>query len=336
MRGRSLLTLVSILLLLAAAGALVLWAVRQPVAFAPEVQGPRVTVEIPRGSSAGEMVQILRRDGVEVSPWLGRFWLMLHAYQLKAGFYDIPRGASLETIVRKLREGEQTLLSLTIPEGWTLRQIRTRVQSKPWLQADTAAMSEAQLAVALGLPPQVPVEGQLAPDTYRYPPGTSDLVFYKQAVREMQKKLQAAWAQRSPNAQVKTPQEALILASIVEKETGSAADRRMIAGVFNNRLALGMPLQTDPSVIYGMGERYAGKIHKADLQADGPYNTYTRTGLPPGPIAMPSFAALMAAVQPAETKALYFVAKGDGSGQSEFSETLAQHNEAVREHILKR
>ena len=333
--GRTLPRLLLLLALLLAAGAYGWHVLQRPLAFAPSVQGQRVTVEIPRGSSPAQMVAILQNAGVQAPTWPTWLWLRLHARQLKAGYYQIPAGASIANIAKKLREGEQTLLSITIPEGWSLRQVRARIDGLPWLRHDSAALSDAELAQKIGLAAGLPLEGQLAPDTYRYAPATSDIVFYRQAAAQMQKNLAAAWAQRSPSAQVRNPQEALILASIVEKETGHSADRAQIAGVFNNRLALGMALQTDPTVIYGMGAAYRGNIRKVDLQTDTPYNTYTRAGLPPGPIAMPGKAALFAAVQPAPTKALYFVAKGDGSGQSQFSEDLAAHNRAVREHILK-
>jgi UPF0755 protein len=312
------------------------WQLLRPVPFAPSVQGQRVTVEIPRGSSPSDMVAILQNAGVQAPSLVTWLWLRLHGRQLKAGYYQIPRGASIASITKKLREGEQTLLSITIPEGWNLRQVRARVDALPWLRHDTATLSDGELAQKIGLPPGLPLEGQLAPDTYRYAPNTSDTIFYAQAAAQMQKNLASAWAQRSPSAQARSPQEALILASIVEKETGHSADRAQIAGVFNNRLRIGMALQTDPTVIYGMGAAYRGNIRKVDLQTDTPYNTYTRHGLPPGPIAMPGKAALLAAVQPAQTPALYFVAKGDGSGQSQFSSSLQEHNRAVREHILKR
>ena len=333
---RLLVLLALLLVLLLALGAYAWRVLHQPVVFAPSVQGPRVTVEIPRGSSPARMVAILQEAGVQVPSLSTRLWLRLHVGQLKAGYYQIPRGASIEDMAKKLREGEQTLLSLTIPEGWNLRQVRARIDALPWLRHDTLGLSDSELAQKMGLPADLPLEGQFAPDTYRYAPASSDLVFYTQAAAQMQKNLAAAWAQRSPSAQVRSPQEALILASIVEKETGHGADRAQIAGVFNNRLRIGMALQTDPTVIYGMGAAYRGNIRKSDLQTDTPYNTYTRRGLPPGPIAMPGKAALWAAVQPAQTQALYFVAKGDGSGHSQFSNTLDEHNRAVRQHILKR
>jgi UPF0755 protein len=178
--------------------------------------------------------------------------------------------------------------------------------------------------------PATAPEGQFYPDTYTYAKGSSDLALLKRAQRAGAKHLQAAWSQRSADSPLKTPEEALILASIVEKETGRTSDRAMVAGVFVNRLRLGMPLQTDPTVIYGLGDKYDGKLHRRDLLADTPYNTYTRSGLPPTPIAMPGKDSLLAAVLPAPTKALYFVARGDGSSQ--FSTTLEEHNRAVNKY----
>ena len=177
-------------------------------------------------------------------------------------------------------------------------------------------------------------EGRFFPDTYTYAKGSSDLAVLRRAAKAMDKRAAAAWALRSPDSPLKTPEQALILASIVEKETGKPSDRAQIAGVFTNRLRIGMPLQTDPSVIYGLGERFDGNLRKRDLQSDTAYNTYTRTGLPPTPIAMPGRAALLAAVQPATTQALYFVARGDGSSQ--FSANLDEHNRAVNKYIRGR
>ena len=181
----------------------------------------------------------------------------------------------------------------------------------------------------LGRPGQHP-EGRFFPDTYTYAKGTSDVAVLKRAMRAMDKRLAAAWAQRSPQAAVKTADEALILASIVEKETGKAAERPLVAAVFNNRLRAGMPLQTDPTVIYGLGPSFSGNLRKKDLQTDTPWNTYTRPGLPPTPIAMPGKASLLAAVQPAPTDAMYFVSRGDGS--SHFSANLDEHNRAVNKY----
>ena len=190
-------------------------------------------------------------------------------------------------------------------------------------------MANEALMTALGRPGVAP-EGRFFPDSYAYAKGSSDLAVLRRALHAMDKKLDAAWAQRLPTAVVKTPDEALTLASIVEKETGRVSDRAQISGVFNNRLRVGMMLQTDPSVIYGMGERFDGNLRRRDLQADTPYNTYTRTGLPPTPIALPGQQSLLAAVQPADTKALYFVSRGDGS--SHFSSSLEEHNRAVNKY----
>ena len=179
--------------------------------------------------------------------------------------------------------------------------------------------------------PGIHPEGRFFPDTYTYAKGSSDMAVLKRAAKAMDKRLDAAWALRNPDTPLKSPEQALTLASIVEKETGKPSDRGQIAGVFSNRLRVGMLLQTDPTVIYGMGDRFDGNIRKRDLQTDTPYNTYTRPGLPPTPIAMPGKAALLAAVQPAPTKALYFVARGDGTSQ--FSATLDEHNRAVNKYI---
>jgi UPF0755 protein len=218
---------------------------------------------------------------------------------------------------------------VTLVEGWNFRQVRDALTSAESLKSQTRDMTNDGLMAALGATGTHP-EGQFFPDTYTYAKGSSDLALLKRAQRAQAKHLQAAWSQRSPDSPLKTPEEALILASIVEKETGRASDRAMVAGVFVNRLRLGMPLQTDPTVIYGLGEKYDGKLHRRDLQTDTPYNTYTRSGLPPTPIAMPGKASLLAAVLPNPTKALYFVARGDGSSQ--FSATLEEHNRAVNKY----
>ena len=182
--------------------------------------------------------------------------------------------------------------------------------------------------------PGIPAEGRFFPDTYSYSKGSTDIAVLRRALRAMDKHLNEAWANRASDSPLRTPQDALTLASIVEKETGQESDRPLISGVFNNRLRIGMPLQTDPTVIYGLGERFDGNLRKVDLQTDTPFNTYTRRGLPPTPISMPGKAALFAAVQPASTKALYFVARGDGS--SAFSATLSEHNRAVNQFQRKR
>jgi UPF0755 protein len=214
-------------------------------------------------------------------------------------------------------------------EGWTLRQWRAELARAPRLKPTTAGLSEAELMAALGAP-GVAAEGRFFPDTYAYSRGVSDLMVLKRAKRAMDLRLTSVWAERAADTPLKSMDEALVLASIVEKETGTEADRPLVAGVFANRLRIGMPLQTDPTVIYGLGEAFDGNLRKRDLLADTPYNTYTRRGLPPTPIAMPGLASLHAAVRPASTQALYFVARGDGS--SVFSDNLADHNRAVNKY----
>ena len=225
--------------------------------------------------------------------------------------------------------GDEALRAVTLVEGWNFTQVRTALSKAEQLKPDTKGMVADLLMTTLGKPGVHP-EGRFFPDTYTYAKGSSDLALLKRAMRAMDNRLEAAWSQRLPDTPLKTPEQALILASIVEKETGRASERPMIAGVFANRLRLGMMLQTDPTVIYGMGEAFDGNLRRRDLLTDTPWNTYTRAGLPPTPIAMPGKSALLAAVQAAPTQALYFVARGDGS--SHFSANLEEHNRAVNKY----
>jgi UPF0755 protein len=228
-----------------------------------------------------------------------------------------------------LVRGEESLRTVTIVEGWSWRQVRQALAKAEHLKSDSRALDDAALMAQLGRPGVAP-EGRFYPDTYSYAKGASDLAVLQRAMKAMDKQLQHAWDARQPGAALQSPEQALILASIVEKETGKAQDRAQISGVFNNRLRIGMRLQTDPTVIYGLGEAFDGDLRRVHLTTDNPWNTYTRGGLPPTPIAMPGKAALLAAVQPAKTPALYFVAKGDGS--SHFSATLDEHNRAVNRY----
>jgi UPF0755 protein len=214
-------------------------------------------------------------------------------------------------------------------EGWNFRQVRAALAKAEQLRPDTVGESDAALMTRLGRPGIHP-EGRFFPDTYTYSKGSSDVAVLQRAMRAMDRKLEAAWATRSADSPLKTSEEALILASIVEKETGQARDRADVAAVFTNRLRIGMPLQTDPTVIYGLGASFDGNLRKKDLQTDTPWNTYTRSGLPPTPISMPGKAALLAVMQPARSKALYFVSRGDGSSQ--FSTSLDEHNRAVNRY----
>lgn len=252
---------------------------------------------------------------------------------LKAGTYSLKAPISPWMLLKKLDKGEVDLQMFSIIEGWNWRQLRQALNTHPYLKHDSAAMSDAEILAALGISAISP-EGLFFPDSYRIDNGSSDLKLLARSHSLMQQKLDDAWASRKPDLPLKSEYEALILASLVEKETGKPADRPLIAGVFINRLRLGMRLQTDPTVIYGVGEQFTGDITKAHLRTDTPYNTYTRSGLPPTPIAMVGVAALTAATQPAVTRAVYFVAKGDGS--SAFSETLDQHNSAVRKYLLNK
>jgi len=253
--------------------------------------------------------------------------------KIKAGLYQFNSAASMWEIVQRLADGHPDEASLTVIEGWNFHQLRQAVERSPDLKHDGAGLSDEQLLQQLGLN-GIPAEGLFFPSTYLFTPGSSDMDLYRRAYNIMQQKLEAAWTARKAGLPYHTPYELLIMASLVEKETSLDADRPLVAAVFVNRLNSGMRLQTDPSVIYGMGTGYHGNISKADLRRDTPYNTYTRNGLTPTPIALPGEAALQAAANPANAKVLYFVAKGDGS--SYFSETLEQHNQAVRKYILKK
>ncbi|HEX2543482.1 MAG TPA: endolytic transglycosylase MltG [Ramlibacter sp.] len=281
---------------------------------------------LPRG-----VAQAVRDAGVDVDPRLLFAWFRVsgQAHRIKAGSYELERGITPERLLDKLARGEESLRAVTLVEGWNWRQVRAALAKADQLKPETAQLSDVDLMKLLGRPGVHP-EGRFYPDTYTYSKGSSDTKVLQRALRAMDKRVAQAWAQRSPQSILKTPEEALTLASIVEKETGKAADRTLIAAVFQNRLKIGMPLQTDPTVIYGIGERFDGNLRKVDLQTDTPYNTYMRTGLPPTPIAMPGKASLLAAVQPAPGNFLYFVAKGDGSSQ--FSASLEEHNRAVNKY----
>jgi UPF0755 protein len=312
-----------VLVLVAAVGA-AFWWVDNPLAL----DNPPVDLSIEPGTSARGVARVVSQSGVQVQPWLLYGWLRLSGEdrQIKAGSYEVEAGATPRSLLRKLVQGEESLRSVTLVEGWNFRQVRAALAAAPQLAADTALLPEAALMEQLGRPGQA-AEGRFFPDTYSYAKGSSDLKVLARALRAMDRQLAIAWEQRAQDTPLKNPDQALVLGSIVEKETGRPSDRPMIAGVFTNRLRLGMMLQTDPTVIYGMGERFDGNLRKKDLQTDTPWNTYTRAGLPPTPIAMPGKQALLAAVAPAPTDALYFVARGDGT--SEFSRSLDAHNRAV-------
>lgn len=249
--------------------------------------------------------------------------------QIKAGNYELETAVTPLELLNMLTKGRVTQSEISIMEGWTFSQFRAALNASPAIRHDSATLSDDEILQRLGAA-ENHAEGLFFPDTYYFADGVSDLALLKRAYQTMEKYLQENWLARDPSLPLDSPYQALILASIVEKETGQARDRGMIAGVFVNRLRKGMLLQTDPTVIYGMGEQFDGNLRKRDLLDDTPYNTYTRVGLPPTPIALPGLASLQAALHPAKTDALYFVARGDGS--SEFSGTLTQHNRAVNKY----
>lgn len=313
---------------LAAAG---WWWLNQPLKL------PAGTVELsiePR-TLPRAVAQQVHDAGVAVDPRLLFAWFRLsgQGHRIRAGSYELERGITPRRLLEKLARGEESLRAVTLVEGWNWRQVRAALARAEQLRDDTSKLSDADVMKLLGRE-GVPPEGRFFPDTYTYSRGSSDVAVLRRALHAMDKRLAEAWAVRSPQSILKTPEEALILASIVEKETGKAADRTLIAAVFQNRLRVGMPLQTDPTVIYGLGERFDGNLRKIDLQTDSPYNTYLRTGLPPTPIAMPGKESLLAAVQPAPGNFLYFVARGDGS--SHFSGSLDEHNRAVNQYQRRR
>ncbi len=321
-----LVAVVVLALVLGISGAAYQW-LTSPLDFSGEV----ADLDIEPGTSVKEIVADVRQSGVQINGDLLYWWFRLSgkARQIKAGSYELDHATTPYSLLTKLVRGDESLRAITIVEGWNFRQLREAMRKAEQLKPLTQALSQEEIIQKLGLPVSS-LEGRFFPDTYNYAKGSSDLAVLARAAKAMNKKLEAAWAMRDPQTVLQTPDEALILASIVEKETGRPADRPLISAVFNNRLRLGMRLQTDPSVIYGMGERFDGNLHKSDLTADTPWNTYTRAGLPPTPIAMPGKAALLAAVRPAVSKALYFVARGDGT--SAFSNTLEEHNRAVNKY----
>ncbi|EKZ96681.1 hypothetical protein D769_23868 [Cupriavidus sp. HMR-1] len=308
---------------MAAAGGFAWWA-HQPLGLTTSP----IEVVIKPNSGVLSVGRQIQRGGVGMDPRLFQILVRItgHGPDLKAGGYQFETGATPLDVIGKLARGEVTHYVVTVIEGWEFRKMRAVVDANPALKHDTQGMSDTDLMHAIGATESAP-EGLFFPDTYLFARGSSDIELYKHAYRAMQRRLNEAWNARAPDLPYKTPYEALVMASIIEKETGQAAERPMIAAVFVNRLRKNMMLQTDPTVIYGLGEQFDGNLRKRDLLTDTPYNTYTRTGLPPTPIALPSLASLAAATTPAPSDALYFVARGDGS--SHFSNSLPEHNRAV-------
>jgi len=299
------------------------------IAFVPvSLRSDPADFSIKPGSSLKSATRQIVESGVELNAWqfnlLGR--LLGRASTIKAGSYEVDRGVTPLALLNMLSAGEFAQEEVVFIEGWTFHQMRAALNAHIGVKHDSVAMSDPQIMDQLGAAGRSP-EGMFFPDTYLFAKGESDLDLLRRAYKSMDRQLVALWQQRAPDLPYRSPYDALIMASVIEKETGQSSERALIGGVFVNRLRLGMMLQTDPSVIYGLGEKFDGNLRKKDLRRDTPHNTYTRAGLPPTPISMPGLASLQAALNPANTTALYFVARGDGT--SEFSHTLAEHERAV-------
>lgn len=322
---KRLIALAALLALMGAGG--LAWYGNRPLQIEPLPK----TLNVVPGTNLRSLSAMLEREGVVGNAQV--FWLLGRilgkAGTLKVGVYTLDRPLTPLELYAMIQRGEVSQAMVQFIEGWNWREVRAALAAQPMLKNESASMSDTEILQAIGAG-EDHIEGLLFPDTYFYAPHTSDLSVLRRAYRRQHEKLMAAWEARAPGLPYRTPYEALIMASIVEKETGVAFERPRIAGVFLNRLRLGMRLQTDPTVIYGLGERFDGNLRKVDLQHDTPYNTYTRAGLPPTPIAMPSEAAIQAALNPAKTDALYFVARGDGTHV--FSSTLDAHNRAVNRY----
>jgi UPF0755 protein len=331
--GLALLALAGLALLgvLAAYGTFARW-LERPLA----VGAPPFVIEIPRGQSLAVTARELAGSGVLEHPR----WLQLYARvtgadaRIKAGEYAIPAGTTPRSLLALFQSGAVIQHSVTIVEGWSFRDLRRTLEAEPHLDNTLAGQDEAAVMAALG-EPDTRAEGLFFPDTYVFGKGATDLEILRQARERMRRELETAWAARAPNLPIGSPYQALILASIVEKETALASERPRIAGVFTERLRIGMRLQTDPTVIYGLGTAFDGNLRRADLERDGPYNTYTRVGLPPTPIALPGAAALRAALDPDERDELYFVATGLPDGSHEFSRTYGEHAAAVQRYLVR-
>ncbi|MFA9420063.1 MAG: endolytic transglycosylase MltG [Gammaproteobacteria bacterium] len=292
------------------------------------------TFTIEAGSSIKSIARQLSLENIVDDPWLFILLAKLKGVETKvrAGEYRLQQEQSPNDLLELFTRGQSIQYSFTIIEGWSFRQMLQAMEADPVLRHSLKDKSDAEIMTMLGYPEQHP-EGMFYPDTYRFPKGTSDINFLRRAYDLMQTQLQREWQSRSPDLPLNSAYEALILASIIEKETAVASERPLIASVFIRRLQKNMRLQTDPTVIYGIGEQFDGDIRYRDLRKDTPYNTYLHKGLTPTPIALPGVEAIRAALHPAESDALYFVARGDGTHQ--FSSTLEQHNKAVKKYQLK-
>jgi len=324
---------VAVLLLLAFLGLeFLLWVWRQPLTFPTQPY----LMTIPKGASLHSVAAMLTQDGVLKHSW--QLTMLARAERettaIKAGRYRFEETETTETLLQKLVDGVTVPVAITIAEGSTFADLKRVLRERPEVINTVLDESDEDILQAIGATESSP-EGLFFPDTYYIAVGNDDVSVLKMAYQTMRARLNDGWEKRQEGLPLASPYEALILASIVEKETGMASDRPLVASVLINRLKLGMRLQVDPSVIYGL-ERFGGSLRRSDLTTDTPYNTYTRSGLPPTPIALASQASLDAVLQPADTKYLYFVSRKDGSGSSEFSEDLNNHNRAVHRFIKKR
>lgn len=333
--GRGLVAFILVLLLIAGGAAAYFYVDYSRFADTPLAPiSETKTIDVPMGSAVPYIVHLIDSESIFGGPSI--YWRLLArqmnvAGKLKAGEYALDPGVTPRMLLQKMAAGDVIQHHFTIVEGWTFAQVRAALAADKGIKPTIASLDDAAIMRDLGKPDVSP-EGWFMPETYSYVKGMSDMDLLKHAYAAMQKQLDERWAARVPNASLTSPYQALILASIVEKETAKPDERPQIAAVFLHRLQLGMKLQTDPTVIYGLGAAYDGKIHRRDLDTDTPFNTYTRVGLPPTPIAMPGMASLNAVLHPAETDALYFVARGDGS--HEFSPSLEAHNRAVAKYQL--
>jgi UPF0755 protein len=306
------------------------WYIGSPVT----IQRYPVEVEIPRGAGFRVAMEALERAGVKVRR--REFELLARSLgrvrDIKAGSYEIGQPLTPVQLLDKLTRGDVTQAEVRLIEGWTFAQFRAALDASPHLRHDTRGLEDSQILARLQAPESHP-EGLFFPDTYLFGKGSSDLQVLRRSYRAMARHLKEEWESRDSGVPYRTPYEALIMASIIEKETGQAGERDLIGGVLVNRLRIGMRLQVDPTIIYGLGTLYDGNIKRNHLLEDGPYNTYTRAGLPPTPIAMPGLASLRSAMRPGKTDAMYYVSRKDGSSQ--FSRTLEEHNRAVTRYQLR-
>jgi UPF0755 protein len=323
---------VALIALAAAAG----WAYWQYQGAPLRMAAPDMQVEVEKGAAGQAIATSLNEQGVAVRPWLFRVALRLRGDgpQIRAGSYQLTAPITLATLLDRMTRGDVTMRDIALIEGWTFRQVRAALARETDLRQEAAELADAEILARIGAAEGHP-EGLFAPDTYAFVRGTSDLDILRRAYQLQRRHLERAWeAAQGRGLPYRDPYEVLIMASIIEKETGRAEDRPKVAAVFVNRLKRGMMLQSDPTTIYGMGEAFDGNLRRKDLVTDTPYNTYTRHGLTPTPIAMPGRASIDAAVEPASIEALFFVSRGDGT--SEFSNDLAAHNRAVNRYQRKR